>query len=214
VEHGIIIPVFKKGQTDDPGNYRPITLMNHIAKLFTSVLNTRLLHWSKDNDVITDAQMGFKPGYGTTDAIFVLQSIISRYVADKKRLYCCFIDYQKAFDSIQHDKLWLRLIKSGVTGKLLVLLTSMCSKVRACIRLNCDMSDTFTCDKGLVQGEALSPFLFSLFINDLEIELIKQNSPSIEIGEINLFRLMYADDTVLLSDTVQDLQTLPYLPTS
>jgi hypothetical protein len=101
------------------------TLINHIAKLFTSVLNTRLIAWSEHNDVITDAQMGFKPGYSTTDTICVLHSIISKYVHDKKRLYCYFIDYQKAFYSINHDKLWYRLVKSGITDKLLTLLKSM-----------------------------------------------------------------------------------------
>jgi hypothetical protein len=205
---GIVIPIFKKGNKEDAGNYRPITLINHIGKLFTSVINSRLLAWSNENDVITDAQLGFKPGYGTTDALFIFHSIIAKYLANKQRLYCCFVDYQKAFDSINHDKLWRRMIKSGITGKLLSLLQSMYSCVRARVRLNHNLSDLYTCEKGLIQGEALSPFLFSLFVNDLETELLKHNAPSLELGEINLFILMYADDTIMLAETVDGLQSM------
>jgi hypothetical protein len=55
-----------KGPVDDPGNYRGISLVSHIRKLFTSTINTRLMKWSEDNSVLTDAQFGFRPGYGTS----------------------------------------------------------------------------------------------------------------------------------------------------
>jgi hypothetical protein len=64
----VIVPLFKKGPVDDPGNYRDISLVSHIGKLFTSTINTRLMKWSEDNSVLTDAQFGFRPGYGTHDA--------------------------------------------------------------------------------------------------------------------------------------------------
>jgi hypothetical protein len=60
------------------GNYRGISLVSHIGKLFTSTINTRLMKWSEDNSVLTDAQFGFRPGYDTHDAIFALHSIISK----------------------------------------------------------------------------------------------------------------------------------------
>ena len=115
----IIIPVFKKGNQNDPGNYRGISLVSHMGKLFTSLLNNRLTKWSENSSVLTDAQFGFSPGYGTTDAIFSLHSLISNSLRKGKRLYCCFIDYVKAFDSVCHLKLWLRLARCGATGKLL-----------------------------------------------------------------------------------------------
>ena len=63
---------------------------SNLGKLFTAVLNQRLIKWSQNNDIITDAQFGFRPGYGTVDAIFILHSIISHTLANKKRLYCAF----------------------------------------------------------------------------------------------------------------------------
>jgi hypothetical protein len=94
----IIIPIFKKGNPNDPGNYRGISLASHMGKLFTSSLNNRLTKWSEHRSVLTDAQFGFRPGYGTTDAIFNnLHSLISKSLRKGNRLYCCFIDYVKAF---------------------------------------------------------------------------------------------------------------------
>ena len=73
---GVVVPVYRKGNALDPGNYRPITLMNHLTKSLPSVLNARLIQWSAVNDTITDSQFGFRPGYGTTDAVFALHSLI------------------------------------------------------------------------------------------------------------------------------------------
>ena len=132
----IIIPVFKKGDVNDPGNYRGISLVSHIGKLFTTLINARLVKWSADHGVLTDAQFGLRPGYGTTDAIFALNSLISKSLRSGKRFYCCFIDYKKAFDSVKHMKLWLRLIRLGISGKLLNVLRSMYSKLKCCVKLD------------------------------------------------------------------------------
>lgn len=99
----IIVPVYKKGDCTNPDNYRGISLVSNMAKLFTSILNNRLLDWSKTNDVITDAQFGFKPNCGTRDVIFALHSIITNILCKRKRLYCAFIDFKKAFDSIDRS---------------------------------------------------------------------------------------------------------------
>lgn len=139
----VIVPLFKKGPVDDPGNYRGISLVSHIGKLLTSTINTRLMKWSEDNSVLTDAQFGFRPGYGTHDAIFALHSIISKSLRQGKRLYCCFIDYVKAFDSVSHFKLWLKLAKCGVTGKLLNLIKSMYSKLKSSVKHDGNFSDFF-----------------------------------------------------------------------
>ena len=148
---GIAIPLYKKGDGSDAGNYRPITLISHLEKLFTSVLNRRLLKWCEANNCLTDAQFGFRPGHGTCDAIFALQSLISEYLYKKKKLYCCFVDYQKAFDSVDHVQLWLRLVKLGITGKLLYAIKSMYQQIKSCVRrFNDETSDFYTCFKGLV----------------------------------------------------------------
>ena len=110
----IIIPIFKKGDVNDTGNYQGISLLSHVGNGFISLISSRLVKWSEENDILTDAQLGFRPGFGTTDAIFALHSLISNTSIKSKRLYCCFIDYIKAFDSVAHVKLWLKLSRIGM----------------------------------------------------------------------------------------------------
>ena len=167
------------------------------------------MKWDSENNVITDAQFGFKQGFSTVDAIFVLQSIINRNLSKKGgRLYCCFIDYKKAFDLIDRSKLWCKLIKQGIQGKMLKIIRSLYENVKSCVKYNGCLSQCFRNSVGLFQGEVLSPILYSLYVNDCEMHFIRSNCPSVELNMINIFLLMYADDTVLLAETPQDLQTL------
>lgn len=95
---GIKVPIHKKGDVNNPDNYRGITLLSHMSKLFTSILNKRLLLWREENNIVSATQFGFKPrpGSRTRDAIF-LHSLISKTLNDKKRLFCCFVDYTVIF---------------------------------------------------------------------------------------------------------------------
>ena len=203
---GIVIPLFKKGHAIDANNYRGITLISCLEKIFTSVINNRLLKWSNENSIVTDAQYGFKPGYGTTDASFSLHTVISKVLSRKKKLYCCFVDYRKAFDSANRYKLLFKLARSGITGKLYGIIISMYESLKSSVKFQCQFSQFFDCNIGLMQGEAMSPFLFSMYINYFENELIKDLCEPIYLQDISLFLLMYADDTVLLSETAGGLQ--------
>ena len=131
---GVIIPLYKKGESSDPNNYRGITLISCFAKLFTVILNERLKKWSAQNDILTDAQFGFKPNYSTVDAIFILNSLIEKQLCNKKKLYCCFVDYLKAYDLLNRNCLWFKLIKAGIDGKLFSLIRSMYNEVKLCVK--------------------------------------------------------------------------------
>ena len=124
--------------------------MNHLTKLFTSVLNARLMKWSAENDTITDSQFGFRPGYGTSYAVFALHSLIQKYLNNKTKLYCCFVDYKKAFDSVDHSKLWRQLIIYGVNGKLFQVIKSMYNQIKVCIKFNQEKSLFYNGFQGLV----------------------------------------------------------------
>ena len=204
---GTIIPLYKKGAQDATNNYRGITLISCLGKLFTSVINQRLIEWSTANDISTDAQFGFKPDHSTVDAIFVLQNIIEMYLSKKQRLYCAFIDLKRAFDTVYRNGLWYELIKYGVDGKIIRLLRSMYSSVKSCVRhLNC-LSDFFKSDLGLFQGEIMSPILFSLFINDIESSLQVNTLEGITLDQITIYLLLFADDAVIISDSKEGLQS-------
>ena len=86
--NGAIVPIFKKGDKSDPSNYRGITLVNVTSKIFSLLLRNRLNNWSETNNVFTDCQFGFRDGRSTTDAIFLLHSVIQKVLAKQSKLWC------------------------------------------------------------------------------------------------------------------------------
>ena len=108
---GIIVPIYKnKGDSLDPGNYRPITLLSCLGKLFTAVLNDRPNIFLEENDILCENQAGFRKHYSTTDHILTLHSLIELFKYQKKKIYCTFIDFSKAFDSVWRIGLWRKLL--------------------------------------------------------------------------------------------------------
>ena len=203
---GFIIPVFKKGDKNEVSNYRGITLLSTVGKLFTRILNNRLNDWADQYNVYVEAQAGFRKNMGTVDNIFILNCLITHCLNKNERLYCAFIDFTKAFDFIVRDVLWYKLLKVGVRGKMLDIVKSIYNMVKSRVKHNNLLSESFTCQIGVRQGECLSPFLFSMYLNDLESELATKGVDGINIGMLNLYLLLYADDIVLFGKTSEDLQ--------
>ena len=203
---GVIIPLHKKGSVNETDNYRGITLLSTLGKLFTRILNNRLHAWAEKYEVIILSQFGFRKGYSTCFSIYVLHSIINLYITKKKKLYCAFIDFKKAFDRIDRSCLWLKLIKSGIRGNIIEVIRSMYQKTLARIRFEGNVTDTFESYFGVRQGECLSPFLFAIFLNDLEESLYNYGFKGIDLNGRNVITLLYADDAVLIADSKDELQ--------
>jgi len=129
-------------------------------------VNQRISNWCEENNVISDAQFGFRKGRSTVDAVFILQSIIQKYVNMNKRLYCCFIDMKRCFHSIYLNALWTKLFKYNLDGKMLRIIRSMYQSVKSCVRHCNTYSDYFNFAVGLRQGEIIYPIMFSLFVED------------------------------------------------
>ena len=103
----------------DPANYRPITctLLSCVGKLFTSILYNRLSTFLEGNSILNETQSGFRKDYSTIDNIFSLYSLTEYFKSKKSKLYCCFVDFTKAFDSVWRDGLWQKVLKHGIQGK-------------------------------------------------------------------------------------------------
>ena len=211
---GMIMPIYKnKGDKGDFDNYRGITILSCLGKLFTSIINFRLNKYANEVNLINENQTGFRKSYSTLDHIFLLNNIIDILVKKcDQKLYCAFVDYKKAFDTVWRSALWHKMLKSGISGKLHNLIVNMYKNIKSCVSLNGNVSDYFISENGVRQGENLSPFLFALFINDLENFLLQYGCNPIKIpgADLQIFLklliTLYADDTVLLAGSKEDLQ--------
>ena len=95
-KQGYIIPIYKNGDRSDPNNYRGITIISNIAKLFNSVINNRLIKFIENNNLIDENQIGFKQKSRTSDHVFVLKSLIDKYLSNGNKLYTCFVDFSQS----------------------------------------------------------------------------------------------------------------------
>ena len=199
---GCIVPIFKSGDKNNTNNYRGITILSCLGKLFTKIMNRRLTKWAEECNILDETQFGFRKSRSTVDCIFIIQGLVQLLIAQGKRLYCCFIDYEKAFDYLDRTAMWTKLIKEGSSSKSIRLLKNMYSKIRLGVRGD---GRTFDSHLGLLQGESTSPILFSLFVNDLEGELTS-NSIGTRAMDLLIKLIKFADDMAIFSETREGLQ--------
>ena len=114
---GLICPLFKGGDRRCTRNYRGITLLSVVGKLFTAILNKRLSSWCEHNKVLVDEQAGFRKDRSTIDQLFVLTEVIHSRREKKQDTFCAFLDIRKAYDTLFRDAVWCRLLEVGVKGK-------------------------------------------------------------------------------------------------
>lgn len=205
----IVVPIHKSGDVDTPDNYRGISLLSILGKVFATILNKRLSGWASENNKIDEVQSGFRAGYSTIDNVFVLFSIVQKYLLKRSgKLYVCFVDFRKAFDCVNRAILWNTLRKAGVGGKMLRILQSMYKSVRSCVRCPDSITDFFECPIGVRQGCVLSPTLFSFLINELAVEVSEKGIHGVQLTPdvIQILILLFADDVALTSFSAWGLQ--------
>ena len=201
---GSIVPIFKSGNKSETNNYRGITLLSVVGKLFTKIMNTRLNSWAEREKHLTEAQFGFRQGRGTTDCLFILQGMVEKMLGDGNNLFAAFIEYEKAFNYLNRGAIWAKLIKGGLSSKCIRIFQSMYEKMKLEVR-NSTGSGLFESSTGILQGEITSPIFFSFYVNDLE-SYFDEDSVGIWTFDILLKLLMYADDMVIFSTTKEGLQ--------
>ncbi|VDI32657.1 Hypothetical predicted protein, partial [Mytilus galloprovincialis] len=155
------------------------------------------------NDMLVDEQNGFRAHRSCEDHIFTLNAI----VRNCPKTFATFIDLKKAFDFVDRDMLLYKLLLNKIDGKIYNSIKSIYVNTTACIRLNDTLTDWFSCNSGVRQGDNLSPTLFSIFINDL-VQEVKDLDLGVSIGNSNVSILLYADDIVLVSPNENDMQAM------
>ena len=205
---GLITPIHKSGDQYDPSNYRGICVSSTLGKLFNSILNKRILNFLTQHNVLSRSQAGFMPNHRTTDHIYTLHSLIKNHVHHTKhgKIFACFVDFKKAFDSVWHPGLFLKLLESGIGGKTYDVIKSSYTENSCSVKVNGKRTEHFRQARGVRQGCSLSPTLFNIYINGLAAALESSPAPGLTLHDTEVKFLLYADDLLLLSPTEKGLQ--------
>jgi len=201
----VLVPIIKDktGKITSKDNYRPIALASTISKIIEIILLNRM----SDLLLTCHNQFGFKKKLGTDQCIYMLKEIIDAYKVLNGSIFICFLDASKAFDRVNHNTLFKKLLSRGVPCYIVRILAFWYANQTNCVRWGGVYSDSFNVSNGVRQGGILSPFLFNVYIDDLSCRLNDCRTGCSFAGML-INHLMYADDLVLIAPSTAGLQKL------
>ena len=183
-------------------DYRTIALISHASKVMLKILQARLQQ--SVNRTLPDVQAGFTKGRGTRDQIANIHWIIKKARDLQKNIYFCFIDYAKAFDCVDHNKVWKIRKEMGIPDHLTGLLRNLYAGQEATVRTG-HGTDWFQIGKGCI----LLPCLFNLYAEYIMRNAgLEETQAGIKIAGRNINNLKYADDTTLMAESEEELKSL------
>ena len=203
---GLIIRLPKKGNLMECGNWRGITLLPMAAKVLGKVIITRIR--DAVDTMLRQEQAGFRRGRRTTEQIFILRNIIEQVIEWNANLYVCFVDFEKAFDSIDRGVLWGIMGEYGIPSKLITMVKAMYDQSKCAVVDGSGNYDWFEVRTGVKQGCCMSGFLFLLVIDWVMRRAIEGRQTGIRWQFTSkLEDLDFADDVALVASRMVDMQT-------
>ena len=146
----IIHPILKTEKSPLlPLNYRGISLMSTVCKVFSAILNNKIVLYAEINGIYVDEQNGFRRLKSCLDHLYVPNTILRNRKQQGLHTYCCFVDFAKAFDSVNHTMLWHKLLTNGVNGSMINTIKSLYSNLQSCARVNGQLTDWFSQSTGV-----------------------------------------------------------------
>ena len=205
LERSVFILIPKKGNAKGCSKYCTIALISHTSKVMLKILQARLHQYV--NRELPDVQAGFRKGRGTRDQIANMRWIIEKAREFHKNIYFSFIDYCKASDSVDFNKLWKILKEMGVPDHLTCLLRNLYAGQEATVRTG--TTNWFQIRKGVHQGCILSPCLFNLYAEDnMRSTGLDEGQAGIKVSGRNINNPRYSDDTILMAESKEELKSL------
>ena len=200
----IIIPVYKKGNKRVCKNYRGISLLSVPGKVLGKILNDRMRSITEGR--IMEEQVGFRPGRGCMENVFVIRQLAEKMLERGKRLYAAFLDLDKAYDRVWRTGLWEALKQYGVEGRLLKAVQGLYKDSEATVKVGEEMTDWFEVQRGVRQGCPMSPWLFNIYLDRVLKEALPLFRGGAGLNNCQIQVTMFADDTVLLAESEEELK--------
>ena len=202
LKQGITIPIYKGGGRDplDVYSYRGITLNSALSKVLESLILCTLVPLLSNSGILHPNQSAYRKGVSCADTIFATQEMINRYMQEGCKVFMCFYDLHKPFDSVEFPVLLHRLFVSGVNSKTCRLLQNWYTNSTSSVRVGYHSSPTFQLQRGVRQGSILSPFLFLLVMDPL-LRQLQSHSLGISINNTYAGGCLHADDIRTLASS-------------
>ena len=200
------ITIPKKSKPKKCEEYRTISLMSHVLKLFLKIIHERI--YRKLEERIGQSQFGFVSGLGTREALFSVQVLVQRCRDVNVDVHLCFIDFEKAFDKIKHQKLLDILLNTGMDDKDIRIIANLYWMQSARVRVDGELTDEVAILRGVRQGCVLSPLLFNIYSEEIFKQALEDQEEGIVLNGVSVNNIRYADDTLLIANTLKGLQQL------
>lgn len=203
-DRATIIILHKKGNIEKLQNYRPISLLSHMYKLFMRIITKRITN--KLDLYQPCEQAGFRTRYGTNDHLQVIKTLIEKCVEYNKPLFLIFVDYEKAFDTISQSKMLQALTECRVDYRYTAIIKNIYEKATARVKIHENTQD-FPIERGVRQGDVLSPKLFTTLLEYM-FKKIGFDEMGININGEKLSHLRFADDIVIIADRIDEAKEM------
>jgi len=197
-----VVLIFKKGDTADLDNYRPISLLNSIYKLYAAIIKIKLEE--KLEQDLQEAQYGFRKDKRTAQAIHMIRRILEIGERKGTKINVVLLDWEKAFDKVSHESLFLSLERLNVSKKIINVIKSLYKNPQFKVEIDGQCSEFKTQETGIKQGCPLSPYLFltimTTIFHDIHKDPTFQNKLKKDriLGTI-MDEILFADDTIIYS---------------
>ena len=196
----------KATNAKDCCDYRTISLISHTLKVFLKVIHGRISR--KLEEEIDESQFGFRNGLGTREALFALNVLAQRCMDMNIDIHVCYVDFEKAFDKVRHEKLVQILQAKNIDKGDLRIITNLYWNQRAQIIVDNEKSSEMNIKRGVRQGCVMSPLLFNVYSESIfEEALLSENEGIIINGKV-INNIRFADDTVIIASSAEELQRL------
>ena len=189
------------------GSYRPIAVMNMLAKVFGWIINRKLVTWAEENKVLGEEQSGFRKGRGGLENVLVIKEIMERNMKCGEELYLTFLDIEKAYDTVDRRKLMELLAHLGVEENIVRVLKNLYTDNMVKFTLGNNTTKWMKNNVGVRQGCIISPTLFNFYIEELIVR-IRNSGYGVRVGDKKLGCLAYADDLVLMAESKEEMEEL------